>query len=256
MNTIFLGTVALEKNRWADGRIPTIKASDFAQRALRDGFSGLELWENHYLLADDNEKRKLCNSEAVCIFNSYLSLKDGITDNLKDIAKAVRALGANFIKYNYSFRNFDSEPGYTKEDFIQQTDTLLRFAALLPENVKLLCECHQNTLMENPVIAQKVFERLDERFGAIIHLSAKKELAEGCFKHYGNRIWHIHTAYVGETNEFELLESADELLRSNLNYFKQCGFCGSATVEFTKENGDIESWYENARKDMQYLKRL
>lgn len=256
MNTVFLGTVALEKNRWAEDKTPTIKASDFAAKAMNDGFSGIELWENHYLLADKEEKRKLCESGSVRVFNSYLSLKDGVTDNLKKVSEAVREIGADFIKYNYSFKDFENEPGYTREDFIAQTDTLLRFAELCPQNVKFLCECHINTLMEKPEIAEKVFEKLDERFGAIIHLSAKRELAEGCFKHYGSRIWHIHTAYVGETNEFELLESADELLRDNLNYFKKCGFCGSATVEFTREDGDADMWYENALRDMRYLRNL
>ena len=256
MKNVFLGTIALEKNRWAEGRIPTIKASNYVKRALDSGFAGMELWENHYMLADGAEKKKLCDSGAVRIFNSYLSLKEGLTDNLKSVAEAVRALGADFIKYNYSLRDFDSEPGYTRKDYEEQTDTLLRFAELLPANVKLLCECHANTLMEKPEIAGEVFKHLDERFGAIIHLSAERALAEGCFRCYGERICHIHTAYRSKEKRFELLESADALLRGNMQYFKKCGFCGSATVEFTKEEGGAEAAYENALKDMRYIKSL
>ena len=34
---IYLGTVALEKNRWAPGRIPTISVSDYLTSAKKDG---------------------------------------------------------------------------------------------------------------------------------------------------------------------------------------------------------------------------
>ena len=51
-------------------------------------------------------------------------------------------------------------------------------------------------------------------------------------------------------------DPADALLRGNMQYFKKCGFCGSATVEFTKEDGGAEAAYENALKDMRYIKSL
>lgn len=167
----------------------------------------------------------------------------------------MRALGADFIKYNYSLRDFDSEPGYTRKDYEEQTDTLLRFAELLPANVKLLCECHANTLMEKPEIAGEVFKHLDERFGAIIHLSPERALAEGCFRCYGERICHIHTAYRSKEKRFELLESADALLRVNMQYFKKCRFYGSATVEFTKEDRLFDATEEYSYYEAGIIKR-
>lgn len=256
MEKIFLASIALEKNKWAEGKIPSYKVSDFIHRVKNDGFYGIELWENHYMLADREEQKKLENADVKYIFNSYLSLKDGLTDDLRKIADAICRLGAAAVKYNFSLKNANTESEYDKDDFTNQIDTLLKFAELLPNNVKLLCECHANTIMEEPEIAGRVFEGLDERFGAIIHLSAEKSLMENCFKYYGNRILHIHTAYTGEMNEFEPLKNGDKKLRSNMEYFKTHGFSGSCSVEFVKEEDSAENYYKNALKDLEYLKNL
>lgn len=256
MKKIYLGTVALENNRWAEGRKPSFLVSDFLDRVKKDGFSGIELWENHFMLADREEQKKLMDADVEYIFNSYLSLKEGITDEVKKVAEAIKNLGAVGVKYNFSFRDFNSEPGYTQQDYVEQTDTLLRFAELLPPDVKLLCECHANTLMENPERAGKVFERLDERFGAIIHLVAERELAKGCFDCYGNRICHIHTANPIGSGKFDNLKAADERMKDNFSYFISRGFQGTVTVEFVKSADEPEGYYEGALADLAYLKQL
>ncbi len=57
---IFLGTVLLERNRWAkDGRRSSVQVSDWTQRAHDDGFDGLELWEDHVNLATEDERERL-----------------------------------------------------------------------------------------------------------------------------------------------------------------------------------------------------
>lgn len=255
MQKIYLGTVALEKNRWAPGRIPTFQVSDLLEKVREDGFSGIELWEYHYLSADREEQKRLADAPMEYIFNSYLSLKNGVTEHLKETARAIRELGAVGVKYNFGHRDFDSEPGYTEHDYVEQTETLLRFADLLPADVKLLCECHANTLMEYPERAGRVFEKLDERFGAIIHLKTGRELAEKCFDAYGDRICHIHAANSVEGIGFCNLEDNGEELMGHLEYYKSRGFKGSLTVEFTKNSDSVEGYYEAAVKDLAFLKK-
>ena len=57
MNTlpIYISSVLLEKNRWGT-RVPSLKVSDWSQRMFDAGFDGIELWENHLLLADAAER--------------------------------------------------------------------------------------------------------------------------------------------------------------------------------------------------------
>lgn len=253
--SIYLGSIALEKNRWAAGRIPTYRVSDYLERIKNDGFAGIELWENHYRMADHRERRKLAEAEVDFIFNSYLSLRDGITPGLRETAAAIRELGARAVKFNYSFRDFEHEPGYTERDYVIQTDNLLRFAELVP-GVKLLCECHANTLMEDPHRAGRVFAHLDERFGAIIHLSDDQGHLKNCFDCYGDRICHIHTANAVAGAGFDCLESADRQMRDNYQYAVSRGFDGTLTVEFVKNAGDAEGYYDGARKDLAYLSKI
>jgi len=252
---IYLGSIALEKNRWAAGRMPTYLVSDYLEQIKKDGFAGIELWENHYMKAGSAERKKLAGAEMAFLFNSYLSLKDGITDEIREIAAAIRDLSAKAVKFNYSLRDFDWDPGYTEEDYITQTDNLLRFAELVP-GVKLLCECHANTLMEHPQRAGEVFARLDERFGAIVHLSDGREHLEACFDCYGDRICHVHTANAVEGIGFDYLESADRRMRDNYEFMVSRGFAGTFTVEFVKNAAEAEAYYIAAQKDLEYLTKL
>ena len=193
MKKIYLGTVSMEKNRWEPGRVPTFNVSDFIDRAMADGFDGIELWEYHYTHAS-----KLAASGVPCIFNSYISLVERNEEAFKEIVDAVKAVGATAIKFNLG-------PSWVEEiDVPAQVENLKYFASLLPENVKLLCECHGNTVMEVPEDAGKVFAELDkDRFGAIIHLATENDFIDRCYAAYGDRICHMHCAYQTENEKGE-----------------------------------------------------
>lgn len=251
MNKVYLGSIALEKNRWAPGRIPTYNVSDFAGEVEKDGFAGIELWEYHYTHTDDAERERLAASGTEFIFNTYFNLADGITDEIKNIADAVNKLGAVAMKYNFPHIDY----GVDIETMMKHRDTLLKFAELLKGDVKLLCECHGWTSMEVPERAAEIFRTLDERFGAIIHLGTEPELARKCFECYGDRICHIHTASTIDKN-FALLSENDELMRGNLEHFISKGFNGTFTLEFVKEEDTMEAHYANTIKDFDYIKSI
>lgn len=244
MREIYFATVAIEKNRWAPGRIASLTASDYIARAKADGFDGTELWENHFLMASKEEKDRIIRSGEVKIFNSYVSLADENADYTPTI-EAINAIRPRAVKYNFG-REGDVEA---------QKKRLLTLADQLAEDVKLLCECHAGTLMEDPVVAGQVFHELDERFGAIIHLSAEQDLMESCFAHYGNRIHHIHAQNrVGGAYAF-YAEHADRL-SANWNYMRQNGFDGTVSVEFTVDGQTPDETYANACKDLAWLRTL
>lgn len=252
MGKIYLGSIALEKNRWAPGRVPTYLVSDYVQRAKEDGFAGIELWQYHYLSADAEEKKRLIDSDTEFIFNSYLTLKDGLTDDLRKTAEAITQLNAVALKYNFAHTDYGTGP----EEIKSQKETLLRFADLLPEKTKLLCECHAYTLGEVPERMQEVFQGLDERFGAIIHLVTQQDFAKRCFDSYGDRICHIHSAYSVPEVGFQLLESNADVMKSHLQYYKSRGFDGTVTIEFVKNADSPEEYYENAKKDLAFWKAM
>ena len=155
------------------------------------------------------------------------------------------------MKYNFPHIDY----GVDMDTLMKHRDTLLRFAELLTGDVKLLCECHGWTSMEVPERAAEVFNTLDERFGAIIHLGTEPELARKCFECYGDRICHIHTAASSE-NGFVYLEDKNQLMKENLEHFVSAGFNGTFTLEFVKEGNTMEEYYNNALKDFEYLRTI
>ena len=57
-------TVCMEKNRWST-RMPSFKVSEWIPRFKADGFDAVELWESHFLEADNDEQEALCRSGAI-----------------------------------------------------------------------------------------------------------------------------------------------------------------------------------------------
>jgi len=251
MKKIYLSTVALEKNRWAPGRTPTFQVSDFLSRIKNDGFYGVELWQYHYTLANDEEREKLAASDVPFFFNTYISIEKRDDELFKSIGNAVKAIGATAVKYNFG-RNYDVIP-----DVDQQIENLKRLTEYMPDNVKMLCECHANSVMEVPEDAGEIFNKLDkERFGAIIHLETDSEFADRCFECYGDRIWHIHCAYKGGETAFKPMDDGSGNVEKLLNYYASKGFDGSFALEFVKFEETAQQHYENAINDLKFLNTI
>lgn len=253
MKPIYLATVALEKNRWEADHIPTFNVSDFLPKAKQDGFYGIELWEYHYTKASDEEKSKLASFDIPYYFNTYLSLVEYDETAYKQIADAVKALNAKGVKFNFG-------PSYgCTPDIPKQIENAKRLADMMPADAKLLCECHPNTVLEVPETAGEVFEQLDkERFGAIIHMSTKKDFVDRCFDAYGDRISHIHCAYRGPEmdGDFRDMDDGTGYVADMMDYFDGKGFNGSLSVEFIKFEDTAEAHYPHAVDALNFLKKV
>ena len=254
MKEIYLGTISMEKNRWENGRIPTFNVSDFIDRIISDGFDGIELWQYHYTSASDEEKAKLASSGIPFIFNSYISFVERNDEIYKEIGNAVKELDAKTIKFNLGLSSDNNI------DIATQVENLKRFAEFLPNDVKLLSECHANTIMEIPEEAGEIFAKLDkERYGAIIHLSYGKDFIDRCYAAYGDRITHIHCSYLDadiEEIDFKPLDDPTGNVKDKLNYFINKGFNGTLNVEFVKFEDTAEAHYIHAVEDMKYLRTI
>lgn len=250
MKKIYLSSVALEKNRWAKlpGRVPSFNVSDFIPKIKSDGFCGVELWQYHYTLTSDEEKSRLASSGIPFIFNSYVSIVNRDDELYNSIGDAVKNLGATAVKYNF---------GSDIETLSQQLENLNRLTDCMPDGVKMLCECHPNTLMEVPEVAGEVFDKLDKnRFGAIIHMETASDFADRCFANYGDRICHIHCAYKNGENSFVPMDDDTENIKNYINYYLSKGFDGSLAIEFVKFEDTAEQHYANALKDLEVLNSL
>jgi len=238
---IYLATVLLEKNRWSS-RKPSFKVSDWAQRIADAGFDGIELWENHLLLADRSEWEALRNSPvSVPILNTYCGFDDDSADARSASAELARYLDVGAVKFN-----FGNEP--TQVDAYLRN--LLAWQGELPDGCRLLCECHANTVLEYPDKALAVFAPIMDQIEIIVHgFSGDDETnlvqRTECF---GSSITHVHavlTEKEGAPRRVEILKDA--------------GFNGTFSIEFcygVREHvEDVEQLLATATEDLNYLRR-
>lgn len=225
---VFFATVLLERNRWsAESRTPTLEVSAWLPRLVAARCAGIELWENHWRLAGREERQRLvaATKPPVRIFNTYLVPTRASEAELEELATTLRALPeVRGLKFNFG------PPGESLDDGIAAA---LRWAAVLPSRVRLLCECHPGTALESPRAAGAAFQRLPAaRFGAILHPFWNSDAAfEEWLARLGERIEHLHLQLVENGVHLPFAARAD-LVRARLARLAATGFRGTSALEF------------------------
>lgn len=230
---IFLASVALEPARWKSPRRPSIRVSEFNETASASGFSGWELWEFHYTMADSEERANLRTSPLpVKVFNSYalpgLSPEPLLRTNTEAIHELAATLRA--VKFNL---------GPDGTDLDAQISAALHWAEMLPAHVRLLCECHAGTVLENLPAVKRAFAAWPvERFGAIVHpFSQGPDQLRQWLEVLGERIEHLHLQCRGIDNSFTSPEFHPTGVQEALRCLQAYGFSGTASIEFVHGTG-------------------
>ena len=252
-NRIFIGTILLEKNRWAKGKQPSYAVREWLPRFERDGFDGLELWENHVLLGPPEEAQALERGKVpVAVYNTYVGFDDKGEDARRRAAEMAARLKAKAVKYNV---------GPDKAKLAEYIKNVKAWAELLPGDCRLLCECHAGTVMEEPEQAAAVFAELrdEQRHQAIVHpFSESPESLRRWFRALGpRRITHAHVQY-RESRKFRRLSRDAPRNKEIMAVLKDSGFRGSYTLEFTEGTSapggeDIEALYRAALDDREFI---
>ncbi len=220
------------------------------ERFARDGFSGIELWENHILKAEDQKKEMELIKKAkipVAIYNTYTGFSDEEAEKRKKAAEIINYFGSDGVKYNLG-KNDDLLDVYL--------ENLQNWADSLPEKCRLLCECHGGTVLEDPETAGQVLGELDDKFQAIVHCCGDSEKLVKWFDNLGEKITHAHVSLKANGKGVRL-SSNPGLILENLYIMKTAGFKGTFTLEFTEglrsEKENIEDSYQAALDDLQFL---
>lgn len=243
--TILLGTILLETERWRSG-VPTLRVSEWTRRIAEAGFDGIELWQNHALLADEHERDAIAASPLpVHCFNCYLKFTDDTANELAPVADLVRRMRSRTVKFN-----FLNDPALRA----QHLRHLRAFAAMLPDDVRLLCECHNKTLADTPAAASELLNALGsaDRFGAIVHAFSDAERLGEWFDRLGDRIVHAHCTLPPPDHD------ADAPVGAVVGRMQSLGFAGTWTIEFTDRvrphGADIGQLFDSAVRDLVRLR--
>ncbi|MDF2960273.1 MAG: hypothetical protein K0S39_2008 [Paenibacillus sp.] len=250
---IYFGSILLERNRWSPGKQPSYLVSDWMPKLKNDGFDGIELWENHAILSSNEELDRLSSPLLpVSVFNSYISFEDGEEEQRRreQAARYIRQLGAKAVKFN-----FGREPERL-EVYIRNWK---QWEQLLPADCRILCECHPNTVLEEPQAAAAAFKLMGaDRCEAIVHPFHSLGPLGDWFTHLGSFITHAHVQYRNSANAFLRLSSNPAEVEEHLAAMKKAGFKGSFTLEFAQGTGPDETQnalYEAAFDDLSLLRQ-
>lgn len=252
---IFLASIALEPNRWKKDpeRVPSLKVSEWSDRAAEAGFAGWELWERHFLLADDAERAALREGGLpVSLFNTYLRPGLDSLDQWMRVVEAVDFLGSDVrgIKFNL---------GPDQVPVEEQVAAARDWAARLPEGVRMLCECHPGTVLETPEAAREAFQQWPEdRFGAILHpLGGEDDHCGKWLAALPGRIEHLHWQARNLEKAVCPLATVKERVDVVKKSLQAHGFAGTHSVEFVEGTGrpgeSVEGLFRAACGDLRTL---
>ncbi len=249
---IYIASVLLEPNRHKPPKLPSFELSSWLKCFKEDGFDGVEIWENHALKCSEKEKIALINSTDLAIFGSYCGFDPDAADSREAAAEFVKAAGINRIKYNVG-----KNPGSWKE----YRTTLLAWAESLPADVRLLCECHPGTIIEEPEAAKEFFSGLpSEKFGIIVHPLRRDAMLEKWMALFGSQVCHVHLQLRNSGGMVLPLSSDPVFLAERINLMKRYNFKGSFSLEFTEgmnqEGETVEDNYRRSLADLAVLKSV
>ena len=245
--SIYLCTIAIEPNRHAAGKHPSIDVTEWTDRISERGFDGIELWENHVLRVPETELVDYASTKLrVNVFNSYVGFGHEQEAMRARVAETVHLLHAPQVKFN-----FGSNPLKRSEEI----ENVRRFSEQLPSKTQLLCECHAGTIAETPELAASLLEELGDetRFGAIVHLQSRPEILREWLRRLGKRICHCHV-FLPVESERNSGVGGEMAIRALM----ECGYNRSFSVEFVwplNAAGETpELLFEKAVADMIWLR--
>jgi sugar phosphate isomerase/epimerase len=229
--------------------------SDWIERFRADGFDGIELWENHVVIADASEQERLASAGLpVAVFNTYARFDDTpeAARERETAAQWVERLGARGVKFNVG-----PDPGLRDAYLFNAADWRFR----LPGGTRLLCECHGGTVLETLKAAAAAFAGWnDRRFQAIFHpFASTPGQVQTWLRTLGPGVLtHAHVQMRDAEGPFLRLESRSAFAKEILAALRDEGYAGSFTLEFAEgtrtPDENPEGLYASALRDLRFLR--
>jgi len=248
---IYIGTILLELNRWGSPKTPTYRVSEWLDRFQEAGFDGMELWEYHATLAPPEELVLLEASKfPVSVYNTYCDFEDASESDRRQAAEMITRFGAGGVKYNIG-----REPA-RRDEYIRN---LRNWGESLPENCRLLCECHAGTIIQEPSDAAKFFGDLGLDYQIIVHCFMQDlVILEEWFSTFGTSVAHAHVQMQGENGRNARLSKNPAHVKAALHIMREEGYRGSFTLEFTEgtraPDENMEDLWQAALSDLHFLR--
>jgi len=271
---ILLNSIALEPNRWTDGKTPFFRLEELVEPIARHDFKGIEVWQNHLSMLEDKEIAELRERAGdlgldfpVVGFYPELHLvgSDGevaLSESLGLMDKAA-ALGANTVKMFVGSKASKELTDLEEAATFASLETLIDAAE--DRDLLLTGETHAGTLFDSVGACRRALHQIDSDELEICFQPfdpANTESAIADYTELAESVIHVHLqGRIG--NEMSLLEDADLDYERFLEALEINGFAGYLSIEFVKdcvvdrpEDLDIERVLSNAAADREFVRRV
>ncbi len=249
---IYIGSILLELNRWGQPKVPNYNVSEWLERFKEAGFDGIELWEYHATMCEPEELDALkAPPIPIAIFSTYCDFDDGSESDRRTAAQLVPRLPAGGVKYNVG-----KDPALRDAYLTNLRDWIDD----LPDDCRILCECHGGTVIEEPALAKAFFDELGEDRCEIILHSFAPDLARlrEWFSLFGPRVTHTHVQVRDADGNMVQVGSNAAHVKECLRIMQGEGYAGSFTLEFTEgtrqPDENMDDLWTAALADLEFLR--
>ena len=257
MTQFFLNTGLLEHNRWPRGN-PSFLVSDWLDKILEAGFDGIELWENHALLASPEERQRLAQWDHPIILNHYDTCLPHHETQRKALDAVIEELGCIGMKWNGAFTNMD-----LRDDCLRVGEAWVH---KYPPPFRSLCECHGRTVFEEIAPFIEVTSNWQQPPEVILqlpgNLGSEYLDPEPLFDLGKDRITYVHLQLIladAKDGMRSCLRDEKNLVVERIHQLVQLGYQGDWCVKFTGGcskgiDPPIEKLFANACDDLDLVK--
>jgi len=271
---ILLNTIAIEPNRWTEGRVPHFKLVDLLEAVAGAGFKALEVWQNHAATLDRGElaalKRRLDElGMRAPILGMYPAFELEGAEREQELARWDQMFG---LAEMFGSGCIKAMPGRTPS--AQMTPELWRRSVEFVQEVLrrsrepgtvVTLETHAGTLADDPGVLLRFIEEVGSPRLKVCWQPfdfSDTEAAIALYDRLAPHVVHVHLqGHRGQ--EMAPLEHSDVDYRRVLPHMLQRGFDGYLSIEFvpecvvdSPEQFDLDRVLANARRDREFVESV
>lgn len=271
---ITLNSIALEPNRWTEGKIPHFRLEELLPAIAEAGFESIEIWQNHLALLESEEVNSLAEqADSLGVgfpivgmyprFHLEGADRDAELERFVAMAGKMDVVDADILKLmpgQVASEDLEPELWERSVGFMQEV------LELTEENdVIFTLETHGGTLADAPDALERFLddvdsERLEVCWQPYDFGSTGKAIK--LFDRLAEYIVHLHLQGRRD-GEMELLEDADIDYRQVLGHIFNTEFDGYISIEFVRDcvvdspgQFDVDQVLENAARDREFIENM
>lgn len=271
---IILNTIALEPNRWTEGKIPHFRLEELLEPIAETGFESLEVWQNHLALRDPEEVEEIAQrAESLGlgfpIVGMYprfhlegeerqaeLARFDGMVEKM-DLLEAdiLKLMPGQVASADLTPELWERSVDFMREVIERTEDSGIIFTL----------ETHGGTVADDPDALERFMEDVDSDRLEVCwqpYDFTSTGRAVKLFDRFADSIVHLHLQGRRE-GQMELLEKSDIDYRQVLGHIFNTDFDGYISIEFVRdcvvespEDFDLRHVLHNASHDREFVENI